>query len=167
MVRRIPTLFGLVLLLLAVFPPAGLTVGTVSAQKRAPLAVVVGLSLEMHDMSLATLRSIFAGEAATAPDGKRFVPLNAPLKTYERELFDRKVLGLAPDDVSRFWIDRRIRDEFQPPRTLPSAELGVRVVATYPGAITYVSSSIVGRGVRVLRIDGKLPSDSGYLLSEH
>lgn len=166
MKRSIPTLSGLavlLLLLLAAFAPIR---STARAQKRPPLAVVVGASLAMSDISLATLRSIFAGEVATAPDGKRFVPLNAPLKTYERELFDRKVLGLQADEVSRFWIERRIRDEFQPPRTLPSAELGVRVVATYPGAITYVSSSIVGRGVRVLRIDGKLPSDSGYLLAE-
>jgi len=136
------------------------------AQKHPPLAVVVGVAMKMTDISLATLRAIFRGEHTTAPDGKRFVPVNAPLNSYERELFDRKVLGLAPGDVAQFWINRRIRDEGLPPRTLPTAELGVRVVASYPGAIAYVSSSIVVPGVRVLKIDGKLPTEPGYLLAE-
>jgi hypothetical protein len=139
--------------------------GAVHAQGRPPLAVIVGVELNLSEISLATLRTVFRNEVAYAPDGKRFVPLNAPLKSYERELFDRKVLGLAPDEVAQFWITRRIRDEGLPPRTLPSTELGLRVVASYAGAITYVSAKIVRAGVRVLKIDGKLPSDPGYLLA--
>ncbi|MET0287161.1 MAG: hypothetical protein ABW352_21940 [Polyangiales bacterium] len=137
----------------------------VRAEARPPLAVVVGSELKLSEISLATLRTIFRGDPTTAPDGKRFLPLNAPLKSFERELFDRKVLGLAPDEVAQFWITRRIRDEGLPPRTLPSSELGLRVVASYPGAITYVSTKIVKGGVRVLKVDGKLPTDAGYLLS--
>ncbi len=137
----------------------------VRAEDRPALAVVVGQSVKMTEISLATLRTIFHGEAANGPDGKRFVPLNAPLKSYERELFDRKVLGLEPDQVAQFWITRRIRDEGFPPRTLPSTDLGLRVVASYPGAITYLNAKTVKGGVRVLKVDGKLPSESGYLLT--
>jgi hypothetical protein len=151
----------LLVLALAALPQRG----AVEAQAHSPLALVVGVELKLSEISLATLRTVFRSEVAYAPDGKRFVPLNAPLKSYERALFDRKVLGLAPDEVAQFWITRRIRDEGLPPRTLPSTELGLRVVASYPGAITYVSSKIVRAGVRVLKVDGKLPSDPGYLLA--
>lgn len=158
--HRFFTLVVIALVALAALPQRG----AVRAEEHPPLAVVVGQNMKLSEISLATLRTIFRGEPANAPDGKRYVPLNAPLKSFERELFDRKVLGLAPDEVAQFWITRRIRDEGLPPRTLPSTDLGLRVVASYPGAITYVSAKIA-RGVRVLKVDGKLPSDAGYLLA--
>jgi hypothetical protein len=161
MMHRLTMLAFVALLVLAAWP----TRVAVRAAAHPPLAVVVGSELKLSEISLATLRTIFRGEPANAPDGKRFLPLNAPLKSFERELFDRKVLGLAPDEVAQFWITRRIRDEGLPPRTLPSTDLGLRVVASYPGAITYVSTKIVKGGVRVLKVDGKLPTDAGYLLA--
>lgn len=155
------SMFGmLVIVALAALPQRA----SVHAEPPAPLAVVVGQTTKLSEISLATLRSVFRSEPTNAPDGKRFVPLNAPLKSYERELFDRKVMGLAPDEVAQFWITRRIRDEGLPPRTLPSVDLGLRVVASYPGAITYVSAKIV-KGVKVLKVDGKLPYEAGYLLA--
>jgi hypothetical protein len=159
--RRVTVAIVMALVALAALPQRR----AVRAEAPPPLAVVVGQELQLSDISLATLRSIFRNEVSYAPDGKRFVPLNAPLKSYERELLDRKVLGLAADEVAQFWITRRIRDEGLPPRTLPSADLGLRVVASYAGAITYVSAKIVRAGVRVLKVDGKLPSDTGYLLA--
>jgi hypothetical protein len=135
------------------------------AEANQPLLVVVGAATGLTDISLAMLRRAFQGELALTPGGKRLVPLNQAVGSPARTMFDRAVLGLAPDEVGRFWISRRIRDEGSPPRTLPSADLGVRVVASYPGAITYVSAKLVNASVRVLRIDGKLPSDPGYLLA--
>lgn len=135
------------------------------AEANQPLFVVVGASTDMTDISLAALRRAFQGEPAFTPSGKRLVPLNHAIGIPERVAFDRGVLGLEPDEVGRFWINRRIRDEGAPPRTLPSAELGVRVVASYPGAITYIQAKFLNPSVRVLRIDGKLPGDPGYLLA--
>ncbi len=135
------------------------------AEANPPLVVVVGAKTNLTDISLAMLRRAFQGEVALTADGKRLVPLNHAVGNLERVQFDQAVLGLAPSDVGRFWINRRIRDEAPPPRTLPSADLGVRVVASYPGAITYVSSTAVNASVRVVRIDGKLPGDPGYLLA--
>lgn len=139
--------------------------GAVSAQQRPPLVVIVSSKTAITDISLATLRRVFQGESTSASDGQRLVPMNCPLKSPERELFDRKVLGLEPDAVARFWINRRIRDESLPPRTLPSVDLGVRVVASYPGAITYVGAGMVTKSVRVLKVDGKTASDPKYLFA--
>jgi hypothetical protein len=135
------------------------------ADERSALVVIVGTGSDVTDISLAMLRRAFSGEPASTPKGTRLVPLNQPVGSAERALFDRAVLNLEPNDVGRFWISRRIRDEGLPPRTLPSLDLGVRVVASYPGAITYVSPDQVNKNVRALRIDGKLPGDAGYLLA--
>lgn len=161
--RFVHVLAPLVLLLGALLP---IHSGVRAAPKQ-PLLVVVGTSTGITDISLALLRRAFQGEVAVASNGKRLVPLNLPVGAPERTLFDRAVLGLEPSDVGRFWINRRIRDEGLPPRTVPSPELGVRVVAAYPGAITYVHPQKVNASVRVLRVDGKLPGDPGYLLSGH
>src|SRR5688572_18902988 len=102
-----------------------------------PLVVVVAATAAMKDISTANLRRAFQGMPTDFEGGKRFVPLNHPTGTPARVQFDRAVLGLEPDAVGAFWIDRRIRDESPPPRTVPSADLALRIVASLPGAITY------------------------------
>ena len=129
-----------------------------------PLVVIVGTSAGMSDISLALLRRTFQGEPAHTKTGKRLVPLNHQLGSKERVFFDRVVLGLEPSQVGQFWIDRRIRDQGVPPRTLPSPDFAVRVVVSYPGAITYVNAHAMPSSVQVLRVDGKLPGEAGYLL---
>lgn len=135
----------------------------VRAQPRRHLLVIVSNAVETSDLSFATLRRIFAGGPAEYRPGKRFVPINHPIGTAERALFDRTVMGLAPEDVGRYWVDQRIRGTALPPRTLPSADLVVRVVASLPGAITYTDPKLIGPGLKVLTIDNKAPSDPNYL----
>jgi hypothetical protein len=159
--RKIMHVLAALALLLAVLSPVGAQVHASTAQT---LLVIVGNATGMTDISLAMLRRAFQSEPAQSPSGKRLVPFNHALNSPERTLFDRAVLGLEPDEVGRFWINRRIRDEGLPPKTLPSMDLAVRVVASFPGAITYVKADTVTSGVRVLRVDGKLPGEPGYLL---
>ena len=165
--RTILLFIALGLIALAIVAPSRVKV---SAQNRDGLVVIVGKSIELTNISLSLLRSAFQGEPATYRGDKRFVPLNQATQTRERELFDRKVLGLEPREVGRFWINRRIRDEGLPPRTLPSADLAPKVVASYPGAIAYVRASLLATSpvnalVRVLTVDGKAPSDPNYLFA--
>jgi hypothetical protein len=41
----------------------------------------------------------------------------------------------------------------------------VRVVASFAGAISYIDSSLLKPGLRVLSIDGKQPGTAGYLFA--
>jgi hypothetical protein len=136
------------------------------AASAAPLVVIMASSVGISDIPSSTLLRIFQGEHEEYQGGKSFVPFNSPAGSEGRTLFDRRVLGLTPDDVGRFWIDRRIRGEAQPPRTLPSVDLAVRVTATLPGAITYLRANLVGSGVRVLTIDGRSSNHQDYLLRD-
>ena len=129
-----------------------------------PLVVVVAATAAMKDISTANLRRAFQGMPTDFEGGKRFVPLNHPTGTPARVQFDRAVLGLEPDAVGAFWIDRRIRDESPPPRTVPSADLALRIVASLPGAITYAFPEQVTPAIRALTIDGKAAGAAGYLL---
>jgi hypothetical protein len=128
------------------------------------LVVIVAANLGVKDVSTAALRRIFQGLATDFEGGKRYIPLNLATGTAARVHFDRAVLGLEPTQVGAFWIDRRIRDESPPPRTIPSPELALRIVASLPGAITYVYPELLNATVRVLTVEGKGPGQPGYLL---
>lgn len=128
-----------------------------------PLLIVAGLGYPEADISLASLKTAFRGERTLA-GGKAIIPINHPVGAPTRQEFDRLVLGLAPDQVGRFWIDRRIRDEGLPPKSVPTAELAVRVVAALPMAITYARRALLHPKLKVLRVDGKAWSEPGYAL---
>lgn len=129
-----------------------------------PLVVVVAASSTLKDISMGELRRAFLGEAVTA-GGKRLIAINHPLATPARDQFDKSVLGLKPDEVGRFWVDRRIRDQSPPPKTVQSAELAVRIAMSLPGAITYATADAVNDKLRALTIDGKAAGQAGYPLN--
>lgn len=130
-----------------------------------PLAVVVSASTLLKDISTATLRRAFMGEPTDYASGKRLIPFNHSPTAATRQQFDLAVLGLRPDEVGRFWVDRRVRDQPAPPRIVPSVELALRVVMSLAGAITYVTPELVNDKVRALTIDGKAVGQPGYLLA--
>ncbi len=89
-------------------------------------------------------------------DGKPIVAFNFLPGTAERVAFDRAVLGLEPAQVSRYWIDRKIRGGDPPPRSVPNAPLIARLVAQLGNGIGYVPSSLATSEVRVVaRIRGR------------
>lgn len=129
-----------------------------------PLCVIVAAGSKQTELSLSMLRRVFRNQPTDDAGGNRFIPLNSPPGTRERIDFDKRVLGLAPEEVARYWIDQRIRGS-QAPRTANSLDLSVRVVARLPGAISYAPKSLLRADVKVLRIDGKLPGEPGYPLT--
>jgi hypothetical protein len=149
------------LLLLTALPIA---VEPVKARGGSPLLVIVAASVSLHDIKLSLLRRAFEGLALDI-EGKRIIPINHPNDTPTRSAFDRAVLGLEPQAVGQFWVDRRIRDEASPPRSVRSEELALRVVASLPGAITYLSPELLNPSVRVLTVDGRALGQPGYVLS--
>jgi hypothetical protein len=129
-----------------------------------PLLVIVGLSFPVNDIQLADLKSAFTGRATYRKD-TRLIPLNYAVGNPQRAAFDRAILGLEPAEVGRFWVDRRIRDEGNPPKVVPSAELAIRVAAVLPGAVTYGTTANLMPKVKVLTIDGVTAGQPGYPLN--
>lgn len=123
-------------------------VGRASAAES--LAVIVNPSNE-ETPSLADLAAVFTTRKQSWDGGKRIVPFNFPAKHPVRVAFDRSVLGMAPDDIARYWIERRIRGGNAPPKQVSSPQLIVRLVEKLNGAIGYVPNSAVSSGVRVVR----------------
>jgi hypothetical protein len=147
---------------LALFSPA-LGSGLALAAPYAVVPIVAGAS-PMRDISLGTLRRVFRSEQVTDPGGVRMVGFNQPSGSRVRELFDRVVLGMDPDDVARYWVDQRIRGGARPPRTVASVALLREVINRYPGAIGYLALADVDASVRALTVSGAGPDSPQYPL---
>jgi hypothetical protein len=132
------------------------------AANRVILAVFVAKDSALQNLTLNELRRIFTNADDSAFSGQRSVPFNHTAHSTDRIGFDQTVLHMNPDEVSRFWIDRKIRGLPGPPRAVDSLSQLLRLVARNSGGIGYARPAQVSGDVRVIRVDGKLPSEGGY-----
>lgn len=122
------------------------------AQAAEPLVVIVNKSVGQAAFSQGELSAIFTTRKRNFDGGQRVIPLNLPPRAEARVTFDREILGMGPDEVARYWIDRKVRGGNPPPRHVPSAALVARLVEKLPGAIGYVPASLAGTLRIVARI---------------
>jgi hypothetical protein len=135
------------------------------AANRVALVVLVARNSAVQDLSMSALRRIFTNEGDTDPSAQRYVPFNHPPHTTDRMAFDKLVFGMSADEVSQFWIERKIRGMPGPPRSVDSLSLLLRLIARLPGAIGYARPSQIAGDVRAIRVNGKLPNDPAYPLA--
>jgi hypothetical protein len=135
------------------------------ASDRIVLAVVVARASSVQGVRLSELKRIFTNEGDSDASGQRYVPFNHPPHTTDRVAFDKIVLRMSPDDVSQFWIERKIRGLPGPPRSVDSLSLLLRLIARLPGGIGYARPAQLTSDVRAVRVDGKLPNDPDYPLT--
>jgi hypothetical protein len=69
------------------------------------------------------------------------------------------------DQFRQYWIGKMFRAEIAGgPKIVYSSDMAMNLVGAIPGSITFVLASAVTPNTKVLRIDGKLPSEAGYPL---
>jgi hypothetical protein len=138
------------LLLLFVLLFATLGASNLQAVYDGPLDVIVHGASKVEALSAYELESLFTRTQTRWSDGSTVIPLSFPMSSEPRVLFDRIALRLDPDEVGRFWLDRRIRGMGTPPKQVPTAALMLQVVANLRGAIGYLPASRNHTGVRVV-----------------
>jgi hypothetical protein len=153
-----PTILSIVIALcaLAAGPPA------FADSKK--LVVVVARGSSVTNLSRDDLKRCFTSEPVTA-GGKPLVPFNASPSSPERTGFDLAVLGMTPDEVGRFWIDRKVRGQSAAPRSLPSSAHIAKVAAKFPGAIGYLTADQLTSDIQAVSVDGIAYTDARYNLT--
>jgi hypothetical protein len=146
---------------LVLIATSGFALPVDAGEMRGKLALVVGKDSPVADISLPDLKRLYLGEHINE-GGQRLIPLNLVPLMRERMGFDKAVLNMSPDAIARYWIDRKIRGDSGPPKAIDSADLLQRVVARLDGAIGYAPIAEIRPDMKVIRVDGKSPNDSGY-----
>jgi hypothetical protein len=140
------------------------TTGT-GGQATADIAVVVNPSVGIDNLSIAELRRILLGDREFWSAGARITLLiRAPIAR-ERDAVVRDVCQMTEAQFRQHWIGKVFRaDTPSGPKIVYSAEMAIDQVSRTPGAITFVQAPVTNRSVKVLRIDGRTPGQSGYSL---
>jgi ABC-type phosphate transport system substrate-binding protein len=135
-----------------------LAVGAAAEQ----IAVIVNEANDTQGLTSAELGRIYRGELETWPDGQRIVVVDRPSEAPVRAQFYRAILGADP---TRKFLRRGSPVPFQPMIAVSDAAVR-KFVARLPNAIGYLSASAVDGTVQVLTLDGRLPDDPGYALTD-
>jgi|KBSSwiStaDraftv2_1062776.scaffolds.fasta_scaffold205051_2 hypothetical protein len=139
--------------------------GAQGAQGSNDVAVVVHPSIPIDNLSLGELRRLVLGDRGFWPASVRVsLMLRAPV-AHERDVILRVVCQMTEAQFRQHWIAKVFRaDAAVAPKIVYSSEMSVDMAAQIPGAITFVDASRVGKNSKVLKIDGLLPGDKGYVL---
>ena len=127
------------------------------------IAVVVHPDVPVDNLTVAELRRILLGDREVWTSGVRVALfLRAPVAR-ERDVAIKDVCQMTEAQFRQHWVAKVFRaDTRSGPRIVYSGQMAVEQATRTPGAITFVESSAVPKGVKVLMIDGKAPGQSGY-----
>ena len=130
-----------------------------------PIAIVVHPDTDISDLSLDELREIFLADQLYWPDNSRIVLLVRAPAAYERSFVLDRIYRMSEADFRSYWIKKMFRAEISSgPRVVFSNNMAIGLVTAIPGSIAFMLASDVTPDVKVVRIDGKLPSEQGYPL---
>ena len=118
-----------------------------------------------ENLSLAELRNIFLANQQFWSNRKRIVLLVRAPKSEERDFVLNTIYQMDEAQFRQYWIAKMFRAEVpRGPKIVFSTDMMLELVIASPGSISFVSADEVTDDVRVIRVDGKLPSDPGYPL---
>jgi hypothetical protein len=143
---------------------SALGAGSVAAQDSA-IAIVTNPRTATSDISFLELRKIFLGEKQFWDDNSRIILLVRAPVARERDVVLTKIYRMGEAEFQQYWIAKVFRAEVSSkPKIVYSSDMTSELVTVLPGAIGFLPADEVGSGMKVLRINGKLPGEAGYPL---
>ena len=133
--------------------------------ERSPLAIVVHKDTQVENLSLEDLRSIFLADQQFWPDRTRIILLVRAPQSDERDFVLNKIYKMSEQEFRQYWIAKMFRAEVpRGPKIVFSTDMALDLVVAIPGSISFMRANEVTDAIKVIRIDGALPSDEGYPL---
>lgn len=135
------------------------------AQAPGGIAVVVHSDVPVDNMTVSDLRRLVLGDREFWPGGVRVTLLiRAPIAR-ERDVVLKTLCQMTEAQFRQHWIGKVFRaDTALAPKIVYSSSSALDLVNGTPGAITFVEAAEVRRGLKVVKIDGRLPGDKAYPL---
>jgi hypothetical protein len=137
------------------------------AQSRdADVAIVVHPDTPVDTMALADVRKVFRGER------QYWTPSNIPVVllvrapvSRERDVVLRVIYQMSEPQFKQYWIARIFRAEATSgPKIVYSNDVANQLAGAIPGAVGFMPAAEVKPPLKILRVDGKLPGEPGYLI---
>ena len=139
--------------------------GAPASARAGDIAVVVRPDTPADDLSLREIRDLMMGERQFWNSGLRVTLLIRAPTARERDVVLKVIYHMTEAQFRQYWISKVFRAETTTgPKIVYSNQMAVGLIAALPGSVSFVDTDEVPKGLKVLRIDGKLPGDAGYPL---
>ena len=126
------------------------------------LAVIVNKANPVNGISLEELRKILLGNQTTWRGSRKIVLLLPTIGTPERQT-TLHLLAMDETNYKKYWLDKASDGSGTvAPASAPASGIAVNLVAETEDAIAVVPLADVKGSVKILRVSGALPGDSGY-----
>src|SRR5215467_8190902 len=138
---------------------------TVGVADEGDVAVIVNPENSTDSITSAELRKIFAGEKRSWNSNLPvFLVVRAP-QAREREVLLERILKMTESEYKQYWIKKVYSGEVQrEPLTLLSNGMQLEAIRAEKGGIALINLRDVREGVKVIKIDGRMPGTPGYPL---
>ena len=148
---------------------AGLLLGSFgssgAAQATGDVAVVVHPDVPVDNLTVSELRRVVLGDREFWPGGVRITLLIRAPVAHERDVVLKNLCQMTEAQFRQHWIGKVFRaDTALAPKIVYSSEMTVTMVNRFPGAIAFVDASLVGKGLKIMKVDGRAPGEAGYML---
>ena len=165
MFRIKPTHGRWTLLPLMVCLAFGPLTSSAAAQAATDVAVIVHADVPVDNLTVSELRRVVLGDREFWPAGVRItLLLRAPI-AHERDVVLKTLCQMTEAQFRQHWIGKVFRaDTALAPKIVYSTEMAADMVSRFPGAIVFIDASLVGKGMKVVKIDGHAPGEKGYVL---
>lgn len=133
-----------------------------ASQNLNSLAVIVNKDNPVANLSTAELREILLGKREHWKNSQKIIVLLPNGGSPEREVALRMV-DMNEASYKQYWLERtNAGGGAGAPASVPSSGIALSLVAETRGAISVVPLADVRDSVKVVKIDGHLPSDAAY-----
>ncbi len=129
------------------------------------IAVISNKGNGVHALSLAELTKICKGQSHRWPDGKEIVFIMRDPDSPEMKMVLQRIYGMSSDQVkSLIAAANQGHRERAPILVTDTDESVLKAVRSMPGAVGVVDVYSINGSIDVLKIEGKVPLDPGYVL---
>jgi hypothetical protein len=126
---------------------------------------VVHRDAPVDNLSYAEVRKLFMGERQFWTSRMRVTLLIRAPTSRERDVVLKKLYQMTEAQFRQYWISKVFRAETATgPKLVYSADMAVELAAAIPGAVAFVDAARMPAGLKVIRIDNRLPGEKGYAL---
>lgn len=129
------------------------------------IAVVVRPDTPVTNLKLKELRGIMLGDQQFWASSQPITLLIRAPGTRERGVVLKVLYNMTEAEFRNYWISKIFRAETTSgPKIVYSNQVANDLIVTLPGAIAFFEAEQVPKGLKILKIDGKLPGDPGYVM---
>jgi hypothetical protein len=137
----------------------------VQAAPTSDVAVVTSKDVPVDNLTFTELRKILLGDRQFWTSNVRVTLLIRAPVAHERDVVLKDILDMSEAQFRQYWIGKVFRAESSTaPKTVYTNEMAGTLLNNIPGSMSFIESSQVPKGMKVLRIDGFLPGEKGYPL---